>query len=122
MRKLAWLFAAALSASGVHAADNVRIAFIDPLSGPFANIGESELRHFQLVAEIINARGGVLGRKLEIVPMDNKTSPQDSVLQLKSAIDQGIHYITQGNGSNVAHALVDTLDKHNKRNPDQAVL
>ena len=122
MRKLAWLFAAALSASAAHAADNVRIAFIDPLSGPFANIGESELRHFQMIAEMINARGGVLGRKLEIVPMDNKTSPQDSVLQLKSAIDQGIHYITQGNGSNVAHALVDTLDKHNKRNPDQAVL
>jgi branched-chain amino acid transport system substrate-binding protein len=122
MRNLAWLFAAALSASAAHAADNVRIAFIDPLSGPFANIGESELRHFQMIAEMINARGGVLGRKLEIVPMDNKTSPQDSVLQLKSAIDQGIHYITQGNGSNVAHALVDTLDKHNKRNPDQAVL
>ncbi len=122
MRKLAWLFAAALSASAAQAADNIRIAFIDPLSGPFANIGESELRHFQMVAEMINARGGVLGRKLEIVPMDNKTSPQDSVLQLKSAIDQGIHYITQGNGSNVAHALVDTLDKHNKRNPDQAVL
>jgi branched-chain amino acid transport system substrate-binding protein len=122
MRKLAWLFAAALSASAAHASDNVRIAFIDPLSGPFANIGESELRHFQMIAEMINARGGVLGRKLEIVPMDNKTSPQDSVLQLKSAIDQGIHYITQGNGSNVAHALVDTLDKHNKRNPDQAVL
>ena len=122
MRKLAWLFAAALSASAAQAADNIRIAFIDPLSGPFANIGESELRHFQMVAEMINARGGILGRKLEIVPMDNKTSPQDSVLQLKSAIDQGIHYITQGNGSNVAHALVDTLDKHNKRNPDQAVL
>jgi branched-chain amino acid transport system substrate-binding protein len=109
------------SASAVQA-QNIRIGFIDPLSGPFANVGESELRHFQLLADMINARGGVLGRKLEIVPFDNKSSPQDSVLQLKSAIDQGIQYVTQGNGSNVAHALVDTLAKHNARNPGQAVL
>lgn len=109
---------AATSAS----AQNVRIGFIDPLSGPFANVGESELRHFQLAAEIINARGGVLGRKIEIVPFDNKSSPQDSVLQLKAAIDQGVRYVTQGNGSNVAHALVDSIDKHNKRNPEQAVV
>lgn len=121
-------FAAALFAVGAliaapaPAADPIRIAFIDPLSGPFANIGESELRHFRLVAELVNARGGILGRKVEIVPFDNKTSAQDSVLQLKAAIDQGIQYITQGNGSNVAHALVDTLEKHNKRNPDKAVL
>jgi branched-chain amino acid transport system substrate-binding protein len=109
------------SASAVQA-QNIRIGFIDPLSGPFANVGESELRHFQLLADMINARGGVLGRKLEIVPFDNKSSPQDSVLQLKSAIDLGIQYVTQGNGSNVAHALVDTLAKHNARNPGQAVL
>lgn len=110
-----------LAACAAHA-QNIRIGFIDPLSGPFANVGESELRHFQLAAEMINARGGVLGRKLEIVPFDNKSSPQDSVLQLKSAIDQGIQYVTQGNGSNVAHALVDTLAKHNARNPAQAVV
>ncbi|MFN8753846.1 MAG: branched-chain amino acid ABC transporter substrate-binding protein [Betaproteobacteria bacterium] len=111
-----------LLAAGAAHAQNIRVGFIDPLSGPFANVGESELRHFQLVADMINARGGILGRKLEIVPFDNKSSPQDSVLQLKSAIDQGVQYITQGNGSNVAHALVDTLAKHNARNPGQAVL
>jgi branched-chain amino acid transport system substrate-binding protein len=111
-----------LAAASAAQAQNIRIGFIDPLSGPFANVGESELRHFQLVADMINARGGVLGRKLEIVPFDNKSSPQDSVLQLKSAIDQGIQYVTQGNGSNVAHALVDTLAKHNARNPAQAVV
>lgn len=116
------LAALLLLAASVASAQNIRIAFIDPLSGPFANVGESEVRHFQLVAEMINARGGILGRKLEIVTFDNKGNPQDSVLQLKAAIDQGIRYILQGNGSGVAHALVDTLEKHNKRNPDQAVV
>jgi branched-chain amino acid transport system substrate-binding protein len=109
--------------AGAASAQSVRIAFIDPLSGPFANVGESELRHFQLVADMINAEGGVLGgRRLEIVPFDNKTSPQESVLALKQAIDQGVHYVAQGNGSNVAHALLDTIDKHNRRNPEKAVV
>jgi branched-chain amino acid transport system substrate-binding protein len=112
-----------VAAGAAAAADPIKIGFIDPLSGPFANVGESEVRHFQLVIEGINARGGVLGgRKFELVTFDNKASPQESVLALKQVIDQGIQYIVQGNSSSVAHALIDTLDKHNKRNPDKAVL
>lgn len=115
--------AVTFSAGTVFGADNIKVAFIDPLSGPFANVGESEVRHFQLVIEGINARGGVLGgRKLELATFDSKASPQEAVLALKQVIDQGIHYILQGNSSSVAHALVDTLDKHNKRNPNEAVL
>ena len=112
-----------LLAGSAAAADPIRIGFIDPLSGAFANVGESELRHFQFAAELINARGGTAGgQKLEIVPFDNKASPQEAVLVLKQAIDQGIHYVMQGNSSSVAHALVDTIEKHNKRNSEQAVL
>ena len=62
------------------------------------------------------------GKKLEIVPFDNKSSPNDSLIQLKSAIDQGIRFITQGNGSSVAGALIDAVNKHNERNPDKQVL
>ncbi len=117
------LAAVTFSAGSALAADNIKVAFIDPLSGPFANVGESEVRHFQHIIEGINARGGVLGgRKLELAAFDSKASPQEAVLALKQVIDQGIHYILQGNSSSVAHALVDTLDKHNKRNPDEAVL
>ena len=125
MFRVSWsaAVAATLLAGGAVAADPIRIGFIDPLSGAFANVGESELRHFQFVADLINARGGAAGgRKLEIVPFDSKASPQEAVLMLKQAIDQGIHYVLQGNGSGVAHALVDTLEKHNKRNPEQAVV
>ena len=125
MFRVSWsaAVAATLLAGGAVAADPIRIGFIDPLSGAFANVGESELRHFQFVADLINARGGAAGgRKLEIVPFDDKASPQEAVLMLKQAIDQGIHYVLQGNGSGVAHALVDTLEKHNKRNPEQAVV
>lgn len=116
------LFAASM-ASAVRAADSIKIAFIDPLSGPFANVGESEVRHFQLAIEAINGKGGVLGgRKLELVTFDSKSSPQEAVLALKQVIDQDIHFVLQGNGSNIAHAIVDSLVKHNARNPEQAVV
>lgn len=105
------------------AADTIRIAYIDPLSGAFAGVGDAGYKHFQYNAELINAKGGVLGgKKLEIVPFDNKTSAKESLIQLQSAIDQGIQIITQGNGSSVAGALIDALEKHNSRNPDQLVI
>lgn len=105
------------------AADTIKIAYIDPLSGAFAGVGDAGYKHFQYNAELINAEGGVLnGKKFEIVPFDNKTSAKDSLIQLKSAIDQGIQIITQGNGSSVAGALIEAVNKHNERNPDKPVL
>ncbi len=89
------------------AADTIKIAHMDPLSGPFALIGESFARHLDAAAAEINAKGGVLGgTKFEIVHFDNKSSPQESVLLLKQITDSGIRYLTQGAGSNVAHARV----------------
>lgn len=106
------------------AADNtVKVAYIDPLSGAFAGVGSAGYREFQYNTELINAKGGVLGgKKLEIVPFDNKTSPQDSLIQLRSAIDQGIRIITQGNGSSVAGALIEAVNKFNERNPGDEIL
>ena len=108
----------------IRAADPVRIAFIDPLSGPFATTGESGLHTFEYAVEaLVNANGGVLGgRPLEIVPMDNKISPKESLIQLKRAISEGIQIIAQGNSSGVANALTDAIAKHNRRNPEQRVL
>jgi branched-chain amino acid transport system substrate-binding protein len=117
----ALLAAGALSLS-VPAAAQVRIAYIDPLSGAMGATGEHGLQEYQFAVEQVNARGGVLGQKLEVVPMDNKLSAQESLILLKSAIDQGIRYIAQGNGSSVAGALIDALNKHNERNPDKTVV
>ena len=114
----------ALFARLAHAADPVRVAFIDPLSGPFARSGESGLRTYEYAARVlVNERGGVLGgRALEIVPYDNRISVSESLLQLKRAIADGIRIVASGNSSSVAHALVDAIDKHNRRNPDARVV
>ena len=115
-------FAICFQVGCVLAADTVKIAFIGGLSGTFALQGEEQLKVFHVAADIVNSRGGVLGgRKIAIVPFDNKANPQDSLIVLKQAIDQDIHYVAS-TISSVAHAISDALGKHNARNPDRPVL
>ena len=112
-----------LLAANIFAADTIKIAHIDPQSGPFALQGQYGDHHIQQAIDEINARGGVLGGlKLELVSLDNKSSPQESLVALKQAIDQGIRFVTQGNGSHVGHALTEGVLKHNRRNPGNEIL
>jgi branched-chain amino acid transport system substrate-binding protein len=105
------------------AAQTVRIAYVDPLSGPFAGVGTNLLRHFQFMAEQMNAQQAAgPGVKFEIVPFDNKASPQETLTVLKQVIDQGIRYVVQGQGSGAALALIDAIEKHNERNPSQSIV
>lgn len=101
--------------------ETVKIAWIDPLSGLMAPVGNNQLRGFQLFAEQYS-KNNPAGVKFEVLSFDNKLSPADSLTALKAAIDQGARYITQGNGSSVAGALIDAIAKHNQRNPGKEVL
>jgi branched-chain amino acid transport system substrate-binding protein len=101
--------------------ETVKIAWIDPLSGLMAPVGSNQLKTLQYLAEETN-KGNPAGVKFEIIGMDNKLSPAESLNQLKSAMDQGVRYITQGNGSSVAGALLDAVNKHNERNPGKEII
>jgi branched-chain amino acid transport system substrate-binding protein len=116
---LSVLGASAMSAT---AEDTLKIGYIDPLSGGGASVGEVGLKTFQFLADEVNAKGGIQGKKVEIVPFDNKTNPQESLVQAQKAIDEGIHFLTQGNGSAVGAALSDFVTKYNERNPGKEVL
>ena len=102
--------------------ETVKIVFMDPLSGPFANVGVNQLKSWQFVSEQMSGKNNPAGVKIEVNPFDNKGSPQESLNALKAAIDQGYRYVTQGNGSGAALALSDAIAKHNERNPGKEVL
>ncbi|MCW5620601.1 MAG: branched-chain amino acid ABC transporter substrate-binding protein, partial [Burkholderiales bacterium] len=102
--------------------DSIRIAVIEQLSGPFANIGTSAFHELEATFSMVNARGGALGRMFELVPLDNHGTPQGAALQVKAAVDRQIRYVIQGSGSNVAHAISDAVAKHNARSPDRPLL
>ena len=96
--------AVCVSAALAQKGETVKIAFIDPLSGPFANVGQNQLKSWQFAAEHLGGAKNPAGVKFEITGFDNKGSPQESLNSLKAAIDQGYHYIAQGNGSGAALA------------------
>ena len=116
---------AAVLATGAQAQTaTYKIAYIDPLSGPFANVGELMLAHIQFAVDDINTRGGVLrGTKLQLLQFDSKLSAQESQSALQAAIDQGAKAIvTGGSGSSVVTALVQSVARWNQRNPGKELL
>lgn len=122
-QRLAMALVLACGAYAALAADTIKMAHFDPLSGPFAVAGESLGKHLQAAIDEVNAKGGVLGgTKLELINLDNKGSPQETTLLMKQIVDQGIRFVSNHNGSNVAHAIVEAIAKHNARNPEQAIL
>jgi branched-chain amino acid transport system substrate-binding protein len=104
----------------------VRIALIESLSGPFANTGEAVFRNLVWATERVNARGGVKlaggARSLSIERYDSKGQNEEALAALRSAIDDGITVVAQGNSSAVAAVLIDAINKHNEREPGKRVL
>src|SRR5438045_1645811 len=101
---------------------DVKFAWIDPLSGGAASAGINAQKHVAYLIDRANSAGGFNGEKLELISFDNKVDPQESLIALKKALDDGARYIFQGNGSSVALAITDAVLKYNERNPGKEVL
>jgi branched-chain amino acid transport system substrate-binding protein len=117
---LAWMSGLAWSQTPI------RIAMIETLSGPLAAGGEAALRNLVWATERVNARGGVKlptgPRTLQMVRYDSKGQVEEALAALRSAIDDGIRIVMQGNSSAVAAALIDAIGKHNEREPGKRVI
>jgi len=116
------LAAIGFGAAPVRADDTIKIAYIDPFSGPFASGGDEFLKIFKVLFDRVNAHGGALGKKFEMLPFDDKLQPAEALIALKTVTDQNIPFVMQCTGSNVGAALIDGVSKHNARNPDNRVL
>ncbi|MET0962191.1 MAG: ABC transporter substrate-binding protein, partial [Noviherbaspirillum sp.] len=117
------LFAGACAAAP---GEPIRIGMVEGMSGPFANAGEAVARNLRLAIENVNARGGVKlpdGRHpLALTTFDNKQGVEESLIEFRRLADQQIPFLVQGNSSAVASALVDALERHNARSPQQRIL
>ncbi|MFZ6687280.1 branched-chain amino acid ABC transporter substrate-binding protein [Undibacterium sp. SXout11W] len=104
----------------------IRIAMIEGMSGPFSNAGQAVQRNVQMAIDNINARGGVTlpdGKHyLALTIIDNKQGVEESLNALRQVTDLHIPFVIQGNSSAVALAMVDAINKHNQRAPDNRIL
>jgi branched-chain amino acid transport system substrate-binding protein len=83
---LATLLLMAVSA-GAQAPPPIRIGFASAMSGPAAITGEGVRWGAALAVEEINAKGGVMGRKLEAFFADNKAQPGEAVSAVRKLVD-----------------------------------
>jgi len=96
------------------AADTIKIGFPMPLSGPAAVYGVPVTKGAEIAVAEINANGGVLGRKLEILSRDSKANADEAVrvareLVLKDNVD-----FLSGTLTSAEAPAVSTIAKENK--------
>jgi branched-chain amino acid transport system substrate-binding protein len=96
------------------AKEPIRIGFPIPLSGPTAVYGEPVLKGAQMAVAEINADGGVLGRKLELLPRDSKASADEAVrLSRELIIKDNVDFLV-GTLTSAEAPAVSTVAKENK--------
>ena len=99
--------AALLASSGVLAADPIKIGLVTALSGQSARAGEALTRGATIAIEEINAKGGVLGRRLELVRRDDESNPAKGLLAARELIQrEKVAAVIGGLDTPVAMAIV----------------
>lgn len=74
--------------AGAPAQGPIKIGLDIELSGPASVQGEAYQRAAQLVAQQVNDKGGVLGRKVELVIRDNKSDPAEALQIAKGLVER----------------------------------
>ncbi len=69
---------------GAAEAQTIKIGVNEPLTGAFAASGTYVVNGAKIAADEINAKGGILGKKLELVIEDNKSNPTEAAAVAKS--------------------------------------
>ncbi|CAM4385742.1 ABC transporter substrate-binding protein [Bordetella muralis] len=78
-RLYALIAAGTLFAAPAMAQETIKIGVSQPLTGPVAAAGTYVANGARLAAEQLNAQGGVLGKKIELIVEDNKSNPREAV-------------------------------------------
>jgi len=91
----------------VWAADNLKIGICNPLTGTYAAPGKNEQTGCQLAADQINAKGGILGRKIELLIEDSTSGDAGTAVQkTRKLIDRDhVNFLVGNVNSALAQAM-----------------
>jgi branched-chain amino acid transport system substrate-binding protein len=109
------LLASAFSFCSIAAgADTIKIGVDEPLTGSVAASGNFVTDGAKLAADAINANGGVLGQKLELVIEDNKSTPSEAASAAEKLLSSGkIAAMVGAWGSSFTLAVMPKLEDYN---------
>lgn len=82
MKRVILLCLALLLVQGTaFAADSIKIGLMGPITGPWASEGAEMKQVVQLLAEELNQKGGLLGKKVEVITEDDGETRERRLLQ-----------------------------------------
>lgn len=109
---LLFALAACLMANMAGAADTVKIGLMAPLTGSWASEGQEMKQIVELLAEEVNAKGGVLGQQVELITEDDGGDPKTAALAAQKLSTQGVVAVIGTYGSSVTEASQTIYDEN----------
>src|SRR6476469_7644171 len=76
------------AAAPVHAQETVKLGLVAAMSGQSAKSGEAIVRGLSVAIDEINARGGVLGKKVELLVRDDESNPAKGVVAARELVQR----------------------------------
>lgn len=94
------------------AAGTIKVGFVDTYSGPATTYSQDVLDGFKLAMNAINAKGGVLGKKIEFVTRDDKFKPDIGLAMAKELVlREQVNILMGTTNSGAALAISDFAKK-----------
>lgn len=103
-----------LATAKSQAAEPIKLGVCEPLSGTFKDIGDRYLEGVEYAAKVINEQGGLLGRKVEVIPIDSELKPDVATRKAtKLILKDNVKYFCGGTGSSVGGGMSVLAEKNN---------
>ena len=93
------------------AADTIKIGLMAPFTGPWASEGQDMKQIVDLLAEEVNAKGGLLGKQVEVIAEDDGGDPKTAALAAQKLTTQGIVAVIGTYGSSITEASQNIYDE-----------
>ncbi len=98
------LLSFSLIAGTVNAEDVLKVGVQAPITGSYANEGQGIDNATRLMAEQINAKGGVLGQKIEVITCDDEGTAMKAAICAKDLVNKGVKMVIGSYTSTCAEA------------------
>ena len=103
----------ALAPSAFAQGEPIKVGAIFPLSGPAGPNGQAVVSAIKIAAEMINAKGGVLGRKIVVIAKDDESTPAVGVTRANEMVAEKVAVVIEGWNSPVTLAEQPVLARAN---------
>ena len=93
----------------------IKLGVLEPLSGPVAYIGEGNTTAYRFAIDRLNAAGGVLGRKVDIVTADSELKADVATRRANDLVlGEKVDLLIVNTGSHIAKAVSQVANQHKK--------